>query len=128
MLSVDNSCHYNETPKNCKNRFWTKMSFPQELSHQIPARRAKARMQKLGCKSPRVGENFWCKSPGVRGGMVMTKIDSCIIFCMEIPEKELFYSLSTLILDWIKLSRMKSIIQKGLIPARTQSQDKTFSN
>ena len=24
--------------------------------------------QKLGCKSPRVGADFWCKSSGVRGG------------------------------------------------------------
>ena len=36
--------------------------------------------QKLGCKSPRVGANFWCKSPGVHaGGMVMDEIDTCIM-------------------------------------------------
>ena len=39
------------------------MPAPRELPQQIPAPG-----QKLGCKSPRVGENFWCKSPGVRGG------------------------------------------------------------
>ena len=36
--------------------------------------------QKLGCKSPRVGANFWCISTGVRGrGMVMDEIDTCMI-------------------------------------------------
>ena len=45
-----------------------------ELPQQIPPQ-AKARMQ-----NPRVGPDFWCKSPGVRGGwMVMAKTDSCII-------------------------------------------------
>ena len=65
-----------------------------------------------------------------------------VIFCIQrILEKELLYSLSTLILQWIKLEnfvmqlkrqsvesgRMKSIIQKGIIPERTQSPDKKFS-
>ena len=51
------------------------MPTPQKLSQQIPAPRAKARMQK-----PRVGADFWCKSPGVRGGgMVMDAIDTCIV-------------------------------------------------
>ena len=32
--------------------------------------------QKLG-----IGANFWCKSPGVRGGVkVMNEIDTCISF------------------------------------------------
>ena len=48
------------------------MPAPRELSQQIPL--AKARMQK-----PMVGANFLCKSPGVRGGMVMDEIDTCII-------------------------------------------------
>ena len=47
------------------------MPAPRELPQQIPPG------QKLECKSPRVGANFWCKSPGMRGGMVMAKIDSC---------------------------------------------------
>ena len=50
------------------------MPTPRELSQQIPAPG-----QKLGCKSPRVGANFWCKSTGVcGGGMVMAAIDTCI--------------------------------------------------
>ena len=39
------------------------MSAPRELSQQIATPG-----QKLGCKSPRVGANFWCKPQGVRGG------------------------------------------------------------
>ena len=35
--------------------------------------------QKLGCKRPRMGSNFWCKSPGLRGGMVVDEIDTCIM-------------------------------------------------
>ena len=35
--------------------------------------------QKLGCKSPRTRANVWYKSPGVRGGMVMDEIHTCII-------------------------------------------------
>ena len=42
---------------------------------QMPAPR-----QKLGCKSPSAEINFLCKSPGVRGGMVMDEIDTCISF------------------------------------------------
>ena len=49
------------------------MPAPRELSQQIPAP-----WKKLGCKSPRVGANFWCKFPRVRRGMVMDKIDTCI--------------------------------------------------
>ena len=52
------------------------MPAPQELSQQIPAP-----WQKLGCKNPRVGANFWCKSPGLHGGgVVMDEIDTCITF------------------------------------------------
>ena len=31
------------------------------------------------CKSPGVGHTFWCKSPGVPGGIVTVQIDTCII-------------------------------------------------
>ena len=43
---------------------YRQMSTPRELFQQIPAPppQAKAKMQ-----MPRVGANFWCKSPGVRG-------------------------------------------------------------
>ena len=51
---------------------YIQMPAPRELSQQIPGPRAKARMQK-----PQVGANFWCKSPGVSGGMVMDEIDTC---------------------------------------------------
>ena len=51
------------------------MPAPRELPQQHPRPPPPA---KLGCKSLRVEANFWCKSPGVRGGMVMAKIDSCI--------------------------------------------------
>ena len=30
------------------------------------------------CKSPGAGHTFWCKSPGVPGGMVIGQIDTCI--------------------------------------------------
>ena len=50
---------------------YRQMPAPRELSQQIPPR------EKLGCKSPRVGANFWCKSPGVHGGMVMDEINTC---------------------------------------------------
>ena len=49
------------------------MPAPPELRPQIPIPG-----QTLGCKSPRVGANFWCKSPGVRRGMVKDEIDTCI--------------------------------------------------
>ena len=29
-------------------------------------------------QKPQGGANFWCKSPGVRRGMVMDEIDTCI--------------------------------------------------
>ena len=53
---------------------YRQMPAPRELSQQIPA----PPEQKLGCKSPRVGANVWCKSPGVRGEMVMDEIDTII--------------------------------------------------
>ena len=52
---------------------YRQMPAPQELSQQIPAPG-----QKLGCKSPRVGGKFFMQIPGVRGGMVMDEIDTCI--------------------------------------------------
>ena len=55
------------------NIVYRQMPAPRELPQQISAPE-----QKLGCKSPRVGANFWCKSPGVHGGMIMDEIDTCI--------------------------------------------------
>ena len=52
---------------------YRQMPATRELSQEIPAPWAKARMQK-----PQGGTNFWCKSPGVRGGMVMDETDTCI--------------------------------------------------
>ena len=49
------------------------MPAPRELPQQIPPPG-----QKLGCKSSTVGANFWCKSRGVCGGIVMDEIDTCI--------------------------------------------------
>ena len=53
-----------------------KIVYRQMLAHRglppkNPRTRAKIRMQK-----PQSGGNFGCKSPGARGGVVMTKIDS----------------------------------------------------
>ena len=39
----------------------------------------------LLCKSPGAGHTFWCKSPGVPGGMVTGQIDTCII--PDVPKK-----------------------------------------
>ena len=52
---------------------YRQMPAPRELSQQIPAPRAKARMQK-----PQGGGKFLVKSSGVSGGMVMDEIDTCI--------------------------------------------------
>ena len=49
------------------------MPAPQELSQQIPASRAKARMQK-----PEGGGKFLVQIPGGARGMVMDEIDTCI--------------------------------------------------
>ena len=52
------------------------MPAPRDLPQQIPAPRAKIRMQK-----PRSGGKFSMQIPGgARGGMVMAKIDNCINF------------------------------------------------
>ena len=51
---------------------YRQMSAPRELPQQIPVPR-----QKLGCKIPRVGANFYANPEGARG-IVMAKIDSCI--------------------------------------------------
>ena len=53
---------------------YRQMPAPRELSQEIAAPLG----QKVGCKSPRVGAKFWCKSPGVSGGMAMDEIDTCI--------------------------------------------------
>ena len=56
---------------------YRQMPAPRELSQQIPPG------QKVGCKSPWMGANFWSKSPAVRGGMVMDEIDTCIKTCFD---------------------------------------------
>ena len=53
---------------------YRQMTVPRELPQQPPPPG-----QKLGYKSPRMRANFWCKSTGVLGGMVMAKSDNCII-------------------------------------------------
>ena len=64
-----------EIPKIAKI-VYRQMPAPRELSQQIPAPRAKARMQ----KSQSVGK-FLVQIPGDArgGGMVMDEIDTCII-------------------------------------------------
>ena len=61
------------------------MPAPRELPQQIPAPpRAKAWMQK-----PQGGGKFLVQIPGVRGGgMVMAKIDSCIIGLIKEQHKK----------------------------------------
>ena len=49
---------------------YRQMLAPRELSQQIPALRG---------KSPRVGANFWCKSPEVRGGWLWMKLMSALL-------------------------------------------------
>ena len=58
------------------------MPAPRELSQQIPAPG-----QKLGCESPKVGENFWCQSPGVRGrgeGWLWMKLIPALIHSLHL--------------------------------------------
>ena len=57
---------------------YRQMPAPRELSQQIPAPRAKARMQK-----PHGGGKFLVQIPGVRGGMVMDEIDTCIRYARK---------------------------------------------
>ena len=52
---------------------YRQMAAPRRAAQQIPAPQATAWMQ-----SPRVETSFCCKSPGVRGGMFMDEIDTCI--------------------------------------------------
>ena len=57
------------------NIIYRQMPAPREMPQQIPAHG-----QKLGSKSPKVGQKFWYKSEGVSGGgIVMDEIDTCII-------------------------------------------------
>ena len=57
------------------NIIYRQMPDPQDLPQQIPPSPG----QKLGCKSPRVGANFLCKSLGVHGGDdYQDEIDTCI--------------------------------------------------
>ena len=68
MLSVANSCDYNEIPKIICTQMPAPRPTPINLHHG-PG-------QKLGSKSPRVRANFGCKSPAVPGGDGYGKIDS----------------------------------------------------
>ena len=71
-MSVASSCHYIGNSKNGKNLL-RQMPRPSGVIATNPRP-----WQKLGFKSPRVGANFWCKSPGVREGIVMDEIDTCV--------------------------------------------------
>ena len=53
---------------------YRQMPAPRELSQQIPAPRAKSRMQK-----PQGGGTFLVQIPGGARGMVVDEIDTCII-------------------------------------------------
>ena len=76
MLSVANSCHYNENFKNGKHRLLTnaRPSGAAPTNLRPPPSPAKAWMQK-----PQGGGKFLVQIPGGgRGGMVMDEIDTCI--------------------------------------------------
>ena len=67
------------------------MPTPRELSQQIPTPQAKSRMQK-----PQGGDKVLVQIPGVRGGMVMDEIDTCITSLMpycSIAEIHIFHCL-----------------------------------
>ena len=84
---------------------YKQMPAPRELSQQILATG-----QKLGCKSPRVGANFWCKCPGVREGMVMDEIDTCIKACFgrDLPKcrfgRKYVRNISDILISWVVTS------------------------
>ena len=82
VLLVANSCHQMKMAKIV----YRQMPAAWELPQQIPPR------QKLGCRSPRVGANFWCKSSGVQGGMVMDEIDTFIILLQKTDSLLLLYT------------------------------------
>ena len=50
------------------------MPTPQELPQQILTP-----LQKLGRKSPRIGANFWSKSPGVHRGWLWMKLIPALV-------------------------------------------------
>ena len=82
VLSVTSSCHYNGNFKTAKivyGQMPALGSYPNKSP--LPG-------QKLKCKSPKVGTNFLCKSLGVRGGMVMDEINTCIIIPRPKFEKD----------------------------------------
>ena len=54
--------------------FYRQMPALRDLFQQIPVHG-----QKLAGQKPRSGGRFSMQIPGVRGGMIMAKIDSCII-------------------------------------------------
>ena len=72
MLSVANSCHYDENSKNGKNRLQTNAR-PSEATPTTPTPE-----QKLGCKSPRVGANFGANPRGCAGGCLWMKLISAL--------------------------------------------------
>ena len=72
MLSVANSCHYNENFKMA-NIVYRQIPAPRELPQQIPAPREKAWMQKS-----QGGGKFLVQIPGDARGMVMDETDTCI--------------------------------------------------
>ena len=53
---------------------YRQMPAPREVPQQIPAPG-----QKLGCKSPRGGGRFWCKSRGCAGGWLWLKLIPALI-------------------------------------------------
>ena len=65
VVSVANSCDNNENSKNGINRLQTNArgTYPK-----------KSPRQKLGCNSPRVGANFWCKPRGWAEGCLWQKL------------------------------------------------------
>ena len=76
MFSVSNSCDYNDNSKNDENCLQTNARPSGPTPTNPRPHQAKIRMH----KSPGVGADFWCKSPGVRAGgvVVIAKTDSCI--------------------------------------------------
>ena len=76
VLSVVNFCHYNyyNILKMANIVYKEKCSPIENCPNKSPPPG-----QMLGCKSPRTGPNFWCKSLAVHQGMVMDEIYSCII-------------------------------------------------
>ena len=80
VLSVANSCHYNENFKNGKHRLQTNACPSRATPTNPHPPQAKVWMQKS-----QGGGKFLVQFPGVRGGMVMDEIDTCIIQWEKAP-------------------------------------------